>query len=349
MNKPLAAALEILTPHLRDTNPSQALIAAKVIGLLKGYAHRWNDNLYRIDEVESVLTSDLYNPETNRKSRSFTIAGKLDVRATEIATGQRLIFDHKTTSDDIADPASDYWRKLVVEGQPSHYFLLEWLNGERIDRAVWNCIKRPGISPKAVAKKDAESFLRDYEYCGTKFDENEVERFVFDYRETNSMYMARLTADCSFDRPEFYFQRRSVPRLESEIRDHALDLWDHAQSILNMRQNERYPRISAACMLHNSPCTYLGLCSGHDTQDSGKWQKKDWVHPELVQIGEGRGTDIITNSRVQTLICPQKHYLKYEVGLERVDDEEREVIYFGNLMHEGLERYYLALKEEQTR
>lgn len=348
MNKPLEAALEILTPHLRDSDPKQSLIAAKVIGLMKGYAHRWDDSKYRIDNVESVLTSDLFNPETGRKSRSFTIAGKLDVCATEIATGQRVLLDHKTTSDDIADPASDYWRKLVVEGQPSHYFLLEFLNGELIDRAIWNCIKRPGISPKAVARKDAEVFLRDGVYCGQQFgEERESWSWAGDGRETNEMYMARLVQDCTHDRPDFYFQRKSVPRLESEIRAHALDLWDHAQSILNMRQNERYPRISAACMLHNSACTYLGLCSGHDTQDSGKWAKKVWVHPELVQIGDGRGTDIITNSRVQTLICPQKHYLKYELGLERVDDEEREVIYFGNLAHEGLQRYYEAMKEGQ--
>ena len=170
MNKPLEAALEILTPHLRDPEPKQSLIAAKVIGLMKGYAHRWDDSKYRIDDVESVLTSDLFNPETGRKSRSFTIAGKLDVRATEIATGQRVLFDHKTTSDDIQDPVSDYWRKLVVEGQPATYFLLEHLNGEKVDRAIWNCIKRPGISPKAVAKKDAESFMRDGLYCGQKFE-----------------------------------------------------------------------------------------------------------------------------------------------------------------------------------
>lgn len=347
MNKPLEAALEILTPHLRDSDPKQSLIAAKVIGLMKGYAHRWDDSKYRIDDVESVLTSDLFNPETGRKSRSFTIAGKLDVRATEIATGRRVLFDHKTTSDDIADPASDYWRKLVVEGQPSHYFLLEFLNGELIDRAIWNCIKRPGISPKAVARKDIDLMMCSAIYCGEKFNMAEVAKFEQDFRETDLMYMARLVQDCTHDRPDFYFQRKSVPHLESEIRAHALDLWDHAQSILNMRQNDRYPRISAACMLHNSACTYLGLCSGHDTQDSGKWAKREFVHPELVQIGDGRGTDIITNSRVQSLICPQKHYLKYELGLERIDDEEREVIYFGNLAHEGLQRYYEALKEVQ--
>ena len=102
-------------------------------------------------------------------------------------------------------------------------------------------------------------------------------------------------------------------------------------------------------MLHNSACTYLGLCSGHDTQDSGKWAKKAWVHPELIQIGDGRGTDVLTNSRVQTLICAQKHYLKYELGLERVDDEERDVVFFGNMFHEALERYYLALKEVQSK
>jgi hypothetical protein len=342
--KPLEAALEVIAPALKAKDPREALIAAKCTGLLQGYAKRWDDTIYKIDDVESVLTADLINPESGRKSRSFIIGGKLDVRATEIATGARVIFDHKTTSDSIEDPASDYWSKLVVEGQPSHYFLLEWMNGEKIDKAIWNAIRRPGILPKEVPAKVAQEVRLTGKYFDYDLSEDEKGQFEVDQRETNAMYTARLARDCSVDRPDWYFQRKPVPRLEAEIHAHALDLWDHSQNILNMRANQRYPRISAACMLHNSACTYLGLCSGHDTQDSGKWQTKKWLHPELPIVGQGNGAEILTNSRVQTLICPQKHHLKYEVGLEKVDSEEREVIIFGNLFHEALEQFYLTMK-----
>lgn len=347
MNSPLEAGREVLLPALNDSDIYKRLIAGKCWGLLTGYDARWDKSIYQIDDVECVLTADLWNPESGRKSRSFTIAGKIDVRVTEIATGQRGIIDHKTTSDDIADPASDYWRKLVVEGQPSHYHLLEWLNGEKIDKAIWNCIRRPGISPKAVSKADAAIVNSTGLYFDYPLTEDDKGQFAVDQRETVMMYAARLADDCTNLRPEWYFARRAVPRMEEEIRAHALDLWDHAQNILNMRQNDRYPRISAACMLHNSACTYLGLCSGHDSLDSGKWATKAFVHPELPIIGQGRGVDVLTNSRIQTLICSQKHYLKYELGVEKVDQEDRDVILFGNLMHEALEQYYLELKRSQ--
>src|SRR5579875_472333 len=143
----LSAAFEVVTPCLSAEDDKQRLTAAKCIGLLRGYACRWADAPYLIDSVESVMTSDLFNPKTNRKSRTFTLAGKLDVRATEIGTGVKVLFDHKTTFDDIADPNSPYWRILAIEGQVSHYMLLEWLNENRVDYGIWDVVRKPSIAP----------------------------------------------------------------------------------------------------------------------------------------------------------------------------------------------------------
>src|ERR1700677_2706266 len=117
------AGREVLLPLLTDKDEGKRLIASKCLGLLTGYDARWRNAPYKIDDVECTLTSDLYNPATQRKSRTFTLAGKIDVRATEISTDKKVIFDHKTTSDDIADPNSSYWRQLVVEGQVDQYML----------------------------------------------------------------------------------------------------------------------------------------------------------------------------------------------------------------------------------
>jgi CRISPR/Cas system-associated exonuclease Cas4 (RecB family) len=45
--------------------------------------------------------------------------------------------------------------------------------------------------------------------------------------------------------------------------------------------------------------------------------------------------------------CKKKHYYTYELGVERVDEEERESIWFGNLYHEALEAFFITLKKEQ--
>lgn len=100
-------------------------------------------------------------------------------------------------------------------------------------------------------------------------------------------------------------------------------------------------------MLYGSPCEFLGVCSGYDDISSANWKQREWVHPEL-PAGEGRGLELLTNSRIRCFqTCRQKHHFKYEIGIERVDEEERESLFFGDLFHRALEAYFLALKEQQ--
>jgi hypothetical protein len=349
MNRPLEAALEVIYPVLASPDAGNALVAAKCMGLMRGYDARWHSAPYKIDGVEVVLTSDLVNPQTQRKSRSFTVAGKLDIRATEIATGAKVIFDHKTCSQDIEDPNATYWQQLVIEGQVSHYMLLEWLNGNRVDKAVWDVMRKPGISPKAVAKKDVADILETRRYFHFVLSDIDLAKFQEDLRETPMMYAARLAYDCTTERPAWYFQRRTVARLDSELLEYANELWDNGQDILAARQTGRNPRNSGACMAYNSPCKFLGVCSGHDTIDSERWARKEYVHNELPVIGEGRGTEILTNSRIRTFqTCRRKHLYQYEMGVERIDEEEKESLFFGNLWHAANEQYFLTLMKEQA-
>lgn len=343
------AGAEMLDPVIENADPKIALIGAKCLGLLMGYDRRWRNSPYLIDDVECVLTSDLYNPETMRKSRSFTIAGKIDVRATEMATGAKVIFDHKTCSQDIVDPNATYWQQLVIEGQVSQYMLLEFLNKNKVDKAIWDVVRKPGISPKGLAKKDYAAVVETGGYFGYTLRKGEVESMEDDPRETPLMYAARLANDCSFERPEYYFQRRAVARLDSEIVEYAQELWGHSQDLLQTRQSGRWPRNSGACFTYSTPCKFLGLCSGHDTIDSGNWSAKEWVHPELPIMG-GRGLEILTNSRIRTFqTCRRKHQLQYEMGVEKTDEEEREALFFGNTFHAALEQYFLALQQQQRK
>lgn len=347
MPEPINAALDIVAPMIHGTDASTALIAAKCAGLLAGYDRKWRNAPYRIEEVECVVSSDLWNPESGRKSRSFSVAGKIDVRATDIQTGASVIFDHKTCSQDITDPNGSYWRQLTVEAQPTHYMLIEWMNSRKVDYAIWDVIRKPGIAPKALAKKDAADFLALGQYFGQQFDANEMELFKANERETPLMYAARLAHDCSIERADWYFQRRTVPRLDSEIRGYASELWDHGQDLLAARASNRMPRNSGACMLYGSPCKFLGVCSNHDSIDSEQWARKTWMHPELPQT-EGDGRDVLTNSRIRCFqTCRRKHQYQYEIGVERINEEEREALVFGDLFHRALEAYFLTLKQLQ--
>lgn len=347
---PFHAGSEVLQPYLMSPDPKTALVAAKCFGLLGGYDARWRNAPYRIDSVESVMQSDLYNLETARKSRSFTIAGKLDIRATELATGSKALFDHKTASVDIEVYDAPYWKILAIEGQVSHYMLLEWLHENKVDFGIWDVIRKPGIAPKLLSKKEVENVCGTGIYFDFALDALELERFRAEDRETPLMYSARLTHDCTATRPEWYFQRRKVPRLDAEIREYAIELWGHSQDILATRTSGRWPRNSGACYTYNSPCKFLGICSGHDTADSENWNRKGWTHPELPILNNGRGTNVLTNSAIRVFqSCRRKFYLQYELGIEKVDEDEREALFFGTLFHNALEQFFLTLQQQQQK
>lgn len=347
----LEAAHEAINAKVGElAEPAHQLIAAKCRTLMTGYDARWKNAGYTPLLVEQVIQKNLYNPETQRQSRSFTIAGKLDVLA-EYA-GRKVLIDHKTTSEEIDNPDAPYWRQLVVEGQINHYMLLAWMDALKVDNAVWDVIRKPDIRPKKLSKAERASVVAEGRYFGARVsDQDRQSLAVGEERESLDMYEARLAHDCTVERPERYFQRRAVPRLDSEIAEYAGELWEHGQDVLYTRnktaEGKLPPRNSGACMLYGSPCNFLGICSGHDTPESDRWRRKETVHPELDgAVGEGK--DVLTNSRIRCYqTCHRKHYYQYELGIERQDEEEREALFFGSLLHLGLEAWWNCFRNPE--
>lgn len=336
---------EALNAALRaiDKKTSEPLMRAKARGLIVGYHHRWMNQDFVTIAVEDLVTAELFNPDTGARSRTFTMAGKVDVRAE--LNGRPVLIDHKTTSDDITDPNGPYWSQLIIEGQLSHYMLLEWLNGRKPQAATWDVIRKPSISPRQLTKQEQQQITFTKKWFGLDLDDKQVADAIAAGRETVDLYELRLIHDCTVDRPERYFQRRSIPRLDSEIIQFASELWDHSQNLIASRRHERHPRNSGACMTYNTPCVFLGVCSGHDDIESDKWQRAPWVHKELPVLNNGNGSDVLTNSRVKTWqTCQQKHFYQYELGVERVEPEDRESLVFGTLMHEALAAWWEHFK-----
>jgi hypothetical protein len=343
---PLDAALAVV-----NAQPNQGLQESRIRALLCGYDHRWaiEEDLYQIEAVERLLQAPLVNPETKRDSRTFTIAGMLDVELIA-KNGEHGIMDHKTTSDSIDDPNGDYWRQLVVEAQPNHYLWLKHLNGERATWAIWDVVKKPQTKPSKLTKAEMKQLAETGIWYGFKMDPAEVSAALKDERETFALYEARLVDDCTMQRPASYFQRRRYQRLDAEIYEFATELWDLGQEFVQIRQTGRHVRNSNACMLYNRACTYLPLCSGHDTMDSERWTRKQFVHNELPIIDDGQdGRSILTNSRIKTFqTCRRMQQLSYEVGIERFDEEESAALAFGTLWHKALAAYFNTIKENQN-
>lgn len=319
----------------------QAIVRAKIRGLLRGYDARWSDAGYLALSVEQTFEHDLFNPDTGKPSRTFTTAGKLDAVAS--LSSRRFVIDHKTTSEDISDPNAPYWQQLAIEGQATHYMLLEWLGGNKPDGAVWDVTRKPLIRPKKLTKAERTLAVADRKYFGRSLTQQSLDSLQVNESETLEMYESRLAHDCTIERPEWYFQRRSVPRLDSEMLEYAQDLWEQAHLIRESRKRPRLPKHTGACLMYGSPCRFLGICSGHDSPDSERWQRKAATHREL---GPEVSKEALTNSRIRCFqVCPTKHYYEYELGIERVDEEEREALFFGTLFHEGLRAWWETFLE----
>jgi len=348
----LTNALAVIRASLGGcaTDP-QRLMAAKAEGLVTGYHIRWlNEDITPIS-VEQITQANLFNPDTGKSSRTFRVAGKMDVLVER--DGRQLLMDHKTTSEGIADPAAPYWQQLVIEGQVAHYMMTEWLCGRKLDGAIWDVIRKPSISPRKLKKAEQKAVASGFEYFGHQPSEEAKRAVTYgaqpgcEDREPLELYTARLIHDCTHERPEWYFQRRPVPRLDSEILEYARELWSHGQDLIATRAGDRHVRNSGACMRFGRPCEYLGICSGYDTPDSDKWQPKKDIHPEL-EGQLGGGLDVLTNSRIRCFqTCKKLHYFRYEMGIERADKEEHEALYFGTLLHKALEAWWRTLLPEQ--
>ena len=344
MSQALDNAMATIDANCGQLDEAKALVRAKCRALMVGYDARWNGEPYVAVAVEQVYTAPLVNPVTNYPSRSFVVAGKLDVLARH-ERRKLVVIDHKFTTQDFSQPDAAYWRQLVIEAQATHYMLLLWLNGIKAEGAMWDVIKRPTINPKKLTKAERASTVADRKYFGLAMSNETLAALQTEDRETLEMYEARLAHDCTVERPGYYFARRSIPRLDSEVMQYASDLWQHSQDILASRKVERLPKTSGACMSYNSPCQFLGICSGFDTPDSDRWQSRESRHSEL---GEHGNIDALTPSRVRTFqTCKQKHRFTYELGIER-QEEDKESLYAGTLLHHALEAWWKTfLPQEQ--
>lgn len=316
-------------------------------GLLRGYDYVYEQEQvnYGLQEVEKTYHSALYHLDVKgqpTKSRTFTVAGKIDKLATDRRADALVLFDHKTTTMDISDHSNVYWRQLIIESQPSHYELLLWANGIKLDRIIWDVTRRPQYRYRKLTTKEASEIASLCTYQTFEVS-NETRDWIIDsgegnWRENDELLEKRVARE-SIERPELFFCRRLVVRTQDDLVEYSSELWDAATDIRTARTNNRWYRNPGACMSYGRPCAFLGICSGYDQPDSARWKKRLQVHEELELNGDGRS--VLTNSRVQCFqSCRKKHYYRYELGIERVNQAKEEPLWFGTIWGCALDHWW---------
>ena len=250
-------------PHWAEPHEWQ-IERETVANLLAGYFWRYlNDSLAYV-EVEKSWRMPLVNPRTGRASRTYRLAGKRDgiVRTPD---GRVFVLERKTTGEDIG-PDSDYWLRLRCDPQISLYVLSARHDGPDVAGVIYDVVRKPTIRPRQVPVLDDDGLkvVTDDRTGERVLNKNGKPRqsagagmTLATRPETPGEYGERLLSDIG-DRPDFYFQRREVPRLEDDLEEFRLECWQQAKLLSDCRRWGRWFRTVGPHTC--SFCEYANLC-----------------------------------------------------------------------------------------
>lgn len=223
------ATYDKAAPHFADAeHETDWLVEREIVScLLSAYFWRWAEMDAALTVVASEMAFEmpLLNPETNRASRKYVYAGRID-KIVRLSDGRLAVMEHKTSGSDLT-PESDYWKRLRIDSQISNYCLGARHLGHHVETVLYDVTRKPSIRLKKT--------------------------------ETVAQYSERLIADIGA-RPEWYFARREIPRLEADLTEAAFDLWQTAQIVGDCDRLNRWPRNTSSCVGFGK-CAYFDLCT----------------------------------------------------------------------------------------
>jgi hypothetical protein len=299
--------------------------------MLRGYDARWSGEAYEVLAVEAEFRAPLVNPETGAPSRTWTIGGKLDVLARNIAKGRIEIIDHKTAKGDVS-AGSDYLKRLRLDGQVSLYYPGAEALGHQADAFLYDVLVKPGQRPLKATPLEARKYTKGGALYANQRDRD----------ETPEEYRERLVA-AIVEAPNDFFQRAEIVRIGDEVRDAMADIWDLGRMMREGELAGRAPRNPDACVRYGRTCEFFGACTGEASlEDEALFRWGNPVHAELTDAGR----DVLTASRLSSFrACQRLHHLKYDLGIRPA--EEAEALRFGSLVHRALEAWWKAPPAER--
>jgi len=259
------AALAAAIPEAVDLD-EQAV--ATLSGLLAGYFRRYQD-----EQFIAQVHPEVEFHQSLSGSRTFDVAGKMDGLCV-LHDGRLALKEDKTTSDSLA-PDSDYWLRLRFNGQLMQYVLASRELGWDVATIIYDVVRKPAIEPRQIPLLDpsGKKVVHDaggqrvFKANGEPRESGDKEKgYALQSRiETPEEFSQRLFADTQA-RPEFYFARREVPILESDLEEFTEQRLTLSRMILHCRNSQkRFDRPERAWPRNVSElscrsCSYNSFC-----------------------------------------------------------------------------------------
>jgi hypothetical protein len=267
-----------------------------VLRLVMGYDWRWSEMPLEHIATEQSFELPLLNPDTERPSTVFRRAGKID-GIVRLGDGRLAVMEHKLLGDDIG-PDSDLWRRMRGDPQISGYVLAARRLGHNVDTVLYDVARKPTIGPTKIPLLDE---------LGAKIviDTNTGERvktaqgkwrqtgdkdqgYVLQERMmTPEEWGDKLNNDIAA-RPDFYFQRVEIPRMDADLREYEEELWELQITLREAQKSGRWYRTVSknTCGF----CSFFDLCFSPGFEPTGPlpvgFVRVRDVHPELMMNRE---------------------------------------------------------------
>lgn len=207
-------------------------LRAKLEAMMVGYSATWGEEPIKLVATQVTFTAPIVHPITGETHKHFEFTGVLD--AIIWRNGRLLGLESKSSGEDIS-PGSPFWQRVTtLDPQVSMYIPGAARAGFPIEGVVYDVCRKPDLRVKVNESAD-------------------------DYRE-------RIARDIR-SRPDHYYQRRDIVRLEHDAIAFQQDLWDYADAIVLAESTGRYPRNPDRCRQYGRVCEYVGVCTGEASID----------------------------------------------------------------------------------
>lgn len=243
---------------------------AMVAVMYDGHARRYENEALEVVATEQEFDLPLVNPQTGAASSVWRFAGKMD-RIVRLPDGRLALMEYKTTSYDFT-PGAQYWLKLHLDQQLSLYVIAARAKGYDVQTILYDVTRRPALRPLKATPEDK----RQYTKAGALYASHR------DADETPEAFAARVASDIA-ERPDHYFARIEIARLDQDLEDCASELWQQQRAIREAQLAGRWYRNPAQCFGLGSSCEYLSICLNRDLAERtpGGFVRSADLHPEL--------------------------------------------------------------------
>src|SRR3989304_6889133 len=119
-----------------------------VAALLVGYEWRWQNAPLEVVASESRFELPLINPQSNKPSSIFNLAGRQD-GIVQLEDGRFALLESKLVSESL-ESNSDYWTRLQLDQQISIYIHAARRQGHALDTVLYDVTRKPTIKPNEI-------------------------------------------------------------------------------------------------------------------------------------------------------------------------------------------------------